>query len=616
MTSSPEEEQSKNEQNHNREPPVSEKALLGAALQLHQAGRHAEAEAMYQQILAANPNQPHALHYLGVLRSQTGACKEAVSLLQKAVSLCPKEATVHFSLGTAFRALGDPAEAANSYREALCHRSPYPEAEAALETCLGLIAKSAKQHAKAEEHFRSAVKRNPQDVQLLVNLADALRLQKKYDDAEQVIANVTDKHPTIAEAQAIHGSIYTDQGQSEKAIPHLSKALRLKPDLLIANERMGIEMAATGEIQQAKQYYQRALAANRKNPLTFYNLALVEHFSENDPLLETMRNQLEEEEMSIEDRMHLYFAFGKIHKDWGQHDEAFRCWTEGNRLKRRTLIYTIEAERQFVSRLKSVFTEELLSKFSKAGCASRLPIFIVGMPRSGTTLVEQILAAHPDVYGAGELADLNRIANSTLKNVAGGRSYPESVAAMSREQIRQLGEEYVEALRTLNTDNPRITDKMPVNFFHLGTIALILPHAKIIHCRRNPIDTCVSCFSTLFVRRSCPFAYDLKELGEFYRLYRELMDHWSSLSQISCLDVQYETLVRNQESATKEILSFCDLPWDSACLDFHRSPRPVHTASNIQIRQPVYTHAIERWRRYEHHLGPLREALGDLDGRD
>ena len=508
--------------------------------------------------------------------------------------------------------LGDLADAAKCFQEAVRLRSPYPEAEFALNVCLGLIYKDQNNYQQSEKHLRAALEKKPGDVQVLISLADTLRFQKRFDEAERFVQDVIDRHPSIAEAHAVLGTVYSDQGRTEKAIPRLREALALRPDLVIALDKLGVQLAATGEIEEARQCYRRALAIDPQNASIFYNLSLIERIPDDDPLLQTMEDLLHREETSSEDRMRLYFAFGRIRDSRKQYDTAFELWIEGNRIKRRTLTHSMEAERNFAARLRSVFTDEFMEARIGVGCPSRVPIFIVGMPRSGTTLVEQILAAHPQVYGAGELPNLNRMVNTTLKRLT-GHDYPESVTAMTSDQFRQAGEEYDGTVRTLDTGAHRITDKMPVNFFHVGLAKLVLPQSKIIHCSRNALDTCVSCFSTLFMRASCPFAYDMRELGEFYSLYAELMEHWRKLAHVDFLDVHYETLVADQERVTRDLLSFCELPWDDSCLDFHRCRRPVHTASNVQIRQPMYSHAVERWRRYEKHLGPLREALGDLD---
>jgi hypothetical protein len=245
------------------------------------------------------------------------------------------------------------------------------------------------------------------------------------------------------------------------------------------------------------------------------------------------------------------------------------------------------------------------------GDPSTVPLFIVGMPRSGTTLVEQILASHHSVFGAGERTELLRTVGRISAQQIGATSFPEAVWTMSVEALHQVGADYVAALQPLAPDASRIVDKMPANFACVGLIRLILPNAKIIHVSRNPVDTCLSCFSKLFSGEQ-PFSYDLAELGRYYHGYKDLMAHWRAvLPPGVMLEVEYESLVRDFNTQARRIIAHCDLPWDSACLDFHKTSRPVHTASLVQVRQPIYRTSVGRWRPAVTLLRPLLEALED-----
>jgi hypothetical protein len=277
-------------------------------------------------------------------------------------------------------------------------------------------------------------------------------------------------------------------------------------------------------------------------------------------------------------------------------------------LKRATFEYDANAVTRHFDAIRRTFDRNTLERLRGAGDASTVPIFVLGMPRSGTTLTEQILASHPDVHGAGELPDLLAIAQRPVN----GAGYPGNILALDRAQLTVWGADYVAGLRRHAPGAKHITDKMPANFFAVGLIHLMLPHAKIIHVNRNPVDTCLSCFTRLFNRKQNQ-TYDLAELGRYYVDYVRLMNHWRALLPAGAfLDVRYEDIVADPETQARRLLDHCGLEWNAACLDFHKHRRSIRTASVTQVRQPIYKTSVERWRHYEKYLGPLLDALGDL----
>lgn len=293
----------------------------------------------------------------------------------------------------------------------------------------------------------------------------------------------------------------------------------------------------------------------------------------------------------------------------GEHDKSFENFIEGCRLKRKKIHYDPKNSERTVERVKNVFTKEFIKKHSGKGYKSDVPIFVCGMPRSGTTLTEQIIASHPDVHGAGEIFDLLDIMN--WRGKSGNILFPENIADCTPEKLKDIGKKYVSGLKARNKKALRITDKMPANYFHIGLIHLAMPEAKIIHVNRNPLDTCISCFTRLFSHNQNS-TYDLKELGSYYRNYKNMIDHWHEvLPKGSFYDICYEDLVADTETEAKKLIEYCDLEWDDACLEFHKNTRNIRTASVTQVRQPIYNTSIERWRKYEKYLAPLLEGLGD-----
>jgi hypothetical protein len=317
-----------------------------------------------------------------------------------------------------------------------------------------------------------------------------------------------------------------------------------------------------------------------------------------------------EDNLSPTERMQLDFALGKAYADLKEHGRSFEHLIQANAGKRAQIAYDEAATLGLFERIEQTFTPALVGRKARDGDPSRLPIFVIGMPRSGTTLVEQILASHPQVHGAGELKAMNDIAD-TVPGVGTVRiPYPEFVPALDAAAMRAVGARYVAALKRLAGGARRVTDKMPSNFFFAGLIHLALPNAPIIHTVRDPVDTCVSCFSKLFTAEQ-NHTYDLAELGRYHRRYQRLMAHWHRVLPAGrILDVRYEDVVADLEGAARRIIAHCGLDWDARCLDFHRTERPVRTASATQVRQPIYTSAVGRARVYEPYLRPL---LAELD---
>jgi len=309
--------------------------------------------------------------------------------------------------------------------------------------------------------------------------------------------------------------------------------------------------------------------------------------------------------------MRLHFALGKAYLDAGDNERSFTHFAEGNRMKRATITYDPDAIEQWMKAIAQQHTRTLFEELKGAGEPSEIPIFVVGMARSGTTLMEQILASHPQIHGAGELPYMDMIVRQIQGSDGQNQPYPEFVALLQSDQLKQMGRLYLTKITPLADNASRIVDKSPSNLFYAGLIHLVLPGARIIHVHRDPVDTCLSCYTRLFVRWQQSFSYDLAELGRFCRNYEALAEHWRHLlPPSSLLDIEYEKLVEDLEAHARRLIAFCGLPWDDACLRFYETERPVLTASMNQVRRPIYKSSIGRWKRYSPYLGPLLEALG------
>jgi tetratricopeptide (TPR) repeat protein len=405
------------------------------------------------------------------------------------------------------------------------------------------------------------------------------------------------------------GSALQDQGKLDAAVQSYEPALALKPDYAEAHGNLGTALVTLGRIDEACQCFERAVKLTPRSPRFHQLLSGMKKFTADDPQLADLRALAREvDSFSEAQQIDLHFALGKACDGIGAREEAFRHYLSGNALKPKHLGYD---ERKWLDRLEHVrlsFAPAIMESHAGSGDPSPVPIFIVGMPRSGSTLIEQILASHPKVHGAGELNNFeDEIARIDPKAIFDG--------VPSTEALHAVGTRYLSALRVRAPDAVRITDKMLGNFRYAGLIHLALPNARIIHSRPDPIDTLLSCFCTLFDKSSLPFTYDLVELGRHYRAYQRMMDHWRTvLPEGVMLEIDYEELVDDLEGQARRIVAHCGLDWDDACLSFHKTQRPVSTASALQVRQPIYRSSVGRWRPDAEVLRPLTDAL--RAGRD
>jgi hypothetical protein len=420
--------------------------------------------------------------------------------------------------------------------------------------------------------------------------------------------------PNFAEALSNRGNTLKELKRFEEALASYDRALTLRPDYAEAHNSLGVVLLQLGHLSQARAALEQAVELAPRKAKYRRDLGEITRFvAGHEHLAALEKLAADSVTLSVGDRIELHFALGKANEDVGRHAEAFRQWLDGNALKRQQIAYDEAATLGELDRIQSVFTCELIRTWQDVGDPSPVPVFIVGMARSGSTLVEQILASHPQVFGAGELKHFDGSVKQIRTNFGDAAIYPELVSGMTDEDFRDLGVRYLAEIKRLASDSIRITDKAPGNFMFAGLIHLALPNARIIHTIRNPVDTCLSCFSKLF-NEGQNHTYDLAELGRYYRHYQELMAHWHRvLPPGRILDVRYEDVVADLEGQARRIIAHCGLNWDPRCLAFHQTERPVLTASAAQVRRPIYNNAIGRWRVHEEALGLL---LAELDGSD
>jgi len=568
-----------------------------------------KAEACQQRALAIEPNFAPSLNNLGSIQRERKHKEEALALYQKAIAANPNYLEPLNNYGALILEDDRTDEAAEVLNKALQLNPNYPES-----ICnMGGVCLAREEDETALAHYQRALSLRPVYIEAQMGLAKAFQALDNLPAAEAAAQQALQIDASNPKAHALMGSIQTELTRPELAEKEYEQALQLDQECDEALLGLGHLRMELGQMDEAEELFRRALKFKPDNLGARIHISQVKKAKADD---ENFAALLEEEKKSADfsenKKMSLHFALGKCYDDIREYDKAFPHYIAGCRIKRAKLAYDPEkAVKQFAS-VMEIFGRENIDRLRGAGEPSDVPVFVLGMPRSGTTLTEQIIASHPDVHGAGELHDLLYILEKNSRTTTTHSVFPENLRALDQNKLTVWGAEYIAGLKQRAPDAKRITDKMPANFFAVGLIHLMLPNAKIIHVNRNPVDTCLSCFTRLFHRKQ-EHTYDLAELGQYYVLYARLMEHWRKVLPAGAfLDVQYEDIVADQETQARRLIDYCGLEWNDACIDFHKTKRSIRTASVTQVRQPIYNTSVERWRHYEKFLGPLLDALGDL----
>jgi tetratricopeptide (TPR) repeat protein len=540
---------------------------LGNALRLK--GRLQEAEAAIRRALQLDPNAAAACNNLAIVRLELGDAGEAAALARRAVALDRSYADAWHNLG-----------------EALCVQGQYDE---------------------AMRCYQAALQLDPAQLKTLLAMAGLLEQVNRRDDAHAVLTGALDKHPSAVALHIQLARLTADRKDSAGARRHYEAALRLRPDAKEAIAGIAGLLAFERKYPEAYATLQPFLAADDDH----LSIALVyadisHHVGQDEDALARLERLLAGSTLPEFRRSALYFALARLHERLGHYAEAFQYYRLGN--TSRPLPSDLRGHLQQMERIRTAFNRTAHAQIPVASRRSARPVFIVGMPRSGTSLIEQILASHSQVHGGGELTDLWAIVNA-LPGLT-GMAYPECAAGLTQDLVDRLAQDYLGRLDALSADALRVTDKLPHNFLHLGLIAHLFPDAQIIHCRRDPLDTCLSIYFHDFNQNNL-YARDLNELGRYYRAYASLMAHWRDTLGLAMLEVRYEDLVADVEKAVRAIVGYCGLDWEDRCLRFYEAERTVYTPSREQVRRPIYASSVGRWRHYADFIEPLQQGLGD-----
>lgn len=606
------------------------------AQKAHAAGRLAEAQALYSSLLERDPNNPEALHFQGLVTHQLGRTQLALPLIERSLSLRPHNTHFLTNAGLIYQSVGDWKKVEAIYGElarlqpkddkvwdnlgrALMEGSNIFEAEQAYRQAaslsgsnpeywknLGITLLKLNRPGNAEEAlncFKRVIAADPNDAEGHNNMGIALGLMRRRDEALEASRMAIKLDPRSWQPWLNLAQIYLQNDEVENALEVYQAGIELAADKDMFNYTLGHTLNLLGKFDTAVTFFRRAY---EKNPGDLGALSQFinhqEFASIDDPLLLNARAAVDAATDETADIINLCFALGKIMDRLEQYDAAFAYYERGNRLRSQTQQFSREAHRQYIDAIIQQYDADTIAKPRASGNPSDTPIYIVGMPRSGTTLAEQIIASHPLVAGGGERG----FWGEAEKDRAGkGRLDQAAIDTLAQACLQDLAG----VAKATDKQAIRVTDKMPHNFLRMGLIHTVFPNARIIHVRRHPVDNCLSIYFQNF-RGDHPYAYDLDNLAFYRREYERLMQHWREVMPADrYFEFDYEDLVADQEGMSRKLIEFCGLEWDDACLNFHENKRAIKTASIWQVRQKIYTSSVERWRHYEPHIGPLMALL-------
>ncbi len=560
-----------------------------------------DAEIYYRKAISLKPSYVDAHNNLSLLYLIQGKFEDAATSARFANAFDSKDILALNNLSTALRSLGKLVEAETITRRALYLEPDSAEAKLDLADILALSDKLSEAETLLNDILDNFdVSSNIDKTRLLIKISVVLERANRLDEALEMVDKAIESNPEMPDTYHRKAQIYFLNHQLEKALKLIQKGLDVNPNAGMLLGTKAEILQSQGLMNESLETVRQALKLRDSFSISslYFTLSKVKKFTPDDPDIKDMEDYIRNNRfMSTTDKSTMHFNLFKAYQDIKEDDTAFKHLQIANDLKSQIVIHDRTIETEYFNKVKSVFSKKSLSIVQDTGYPSKVPVFIVGMPRSGTTLTEQIIASHPDVFGAGELYYISML-NEQFKN-------------LNQDNHYQYGEAYVKYVQSISDEAAqakRITDKMPGNYMHLGQIVTALPHAKIIHCKRNPIDTCLSCYKQYFTLGHY-WTYNLDDMAEHYKKYADLMDHWRNVIPDRFIEVSYEDTVNDLETQARRLIDYVELEWDDACLTPHKSERSILTASKGQVRKPVYKTSVEAWRRYEDQLAEFAQKL-------
>ncbi len=653
------------------------KAIFSEVLELIGQGKLAEAEDICRDAVDQNPDDINMLALLGATLIKTNKYSDAEKYLRMTINLAPTFAKPHEDLGHVLLELERPDEAIEvlekatrldpglelaflNLGKALAKTGKGKAADAAFEKAfslsperkalalaaesfkegrldeaekicrkvleknpnnvdamrlVGILSAGLKKFGAAERFFRKAIEIAPDFTGAIVDLGHLLQEDGRFEDAISCFRQAIEMEPENARLYDMLGNVLEPAALTYDAIEAHQKAIELDPGLAGSWLGLGHSLKTVGRLEESIKAYHQCYKLKPEFGAVKWSLANLKTYRFADEEIADMQAKVGQENLNGESEVNFLFALAKAYEDRKEYDQAWHYYNEGNSKRRMQEAYDPVETEVRNDLLIDVFNKEFLESNTGIGNPDSSPIFVLGLPRSGSTLIEQILASHSLVEGTSELQYVDLCKKSLTKNRADGINYPEAVCALDEQHFTALGQDYINYCQMHRTEGTQyFIDKNPNNFPNIGFMHLILPNAKIIDARRHPMDACFSCYRQLFARGQA-FTYDLTDIGEYYLQYQRMMDHWHEALPGRVLTVQYEEVVSDFENQVFRILEYCGLPWEDSCLNFYDTDRPVRTPSSEQVRQPIYTGSLHRWRKYDQHLDELKETLSPIMDR-
>ena len=474
---------------------------------------------------------------------------------------------------------------------------------------MGILAFKSGNHDIAEAMLTKALKLDPTYSLVWANLAQVFSVTGQLDKAKKSFKNILNMEPKNGLIWAEYGTVLTKLANYEEGRNAYLKALEFKPDSPRVHLSLGHVYKTMGEIDNSIDSYKNTILQNNLSGEAYWSLANLKTYSFSENEIIGMQKTLKGDMSDIE-RSQMHFALGKAYEVNKDFDKSFKNYYEGNKLKKSLIKYSSDDTTEKTKRILNFFNQENIQKLAKSSTEDRDPIFVLGMPRSGSTLVDQIISSHSKVDGTQELPNIIKIAGEL--NTNNKNNYPDVLKELDEYKLSNLGKNYIQETAWARDSAPFFIDKMPNNFIHIGLIKTILPNAKIIDTRRDPMDTCFSCYKQFFARGQL-FTYSLEDLGNYYTDYIRAMNHWHNIYGKDIYTVHYDNVINKTEETIRELIDYCELPFEKECLEFYNSSRPVKTPSAEQVRQPIYKSGLNYWKNYEKHLLPLKKIIDEIN---
>lgn len=601
--------------------------------------RPQEARHLFAEVLHRQPGFPRALEGMGLALLADEKPADASEYLVKAAAAAPQRSRTRMALARALAESGQCAESKKSIKEAYAlnpRQAALDQAEIALAEgrleeaekqlrdilsrdphefralcMLANIAMDAGRFRAGRKMLERIVEARPDYIPAWNELANLCMKQDRYDRALDAVQRALDLDPKRVQSWITRANILTRAQRNEESLEAYRKALELSPRNAGALSGMGHVLKTIGRQEESIRALRECIEAHPAFGEAYWSLANLKTFEFEDKDVRVMERMTRDPALADEPRVNFYLSLGKHYENEKDFDRAFGYYRSGNELRRGREVYDPVMTQVVHDRIINTFSREFLEQRKDWGDPDPAPILVVGLPRSGSTLIEQILASHSMVEGTMELPDLSRVIAGLSQASPRGVEYPEAVGDLDEESVNSLGRSYLESTLRYRTGKAFFIDKMPNNFSSIGFLDLVLPNAKVIDARRHPLDSCLGSYKQLFFKGQS-FSYDQFELGHYYMEYRRIMQHWRDVLPGKVLNVDYEDMVADQEAQTRRLLEYCGLPWEDQCLRFYETERAINTASSEQVRQPIYTGAVHFWRNYEAHLGELIETMEPL----